>query len=248
MIHALSLLLLSVVNSHPLPPVPTNLGLGSLVIECPGVTKVRCNDSLDPSFTGTPTTSGECDPNHPATLTYTDSVQVPACEAQRFQTTIIRTWTATDSCGNTATCDQTIHVVKEIWNFDIKSPSCPNPFNLGANGMISMTIVGTAQRDVSTIDPSTVAIWTEDCAGGPVTPVRYHFEDKATPWPGGPACGCHTLGADGIMDLDFHFRRQDVENGLHLASYPSFSYVRIFVTAQTYDGCEILGTDCVRVQ
>jgi hypothetical protein len=111
-----------------------------------------------------------------------------------------------------------------------------------------MTLVGTSQHDVTTIDPSTIRIWTEDCQGGPVAPIRYNYEDKATPWPGGPACGCHTLGADGILDLNFHFRRADVENGLHLGSYPHFSYVRIFVTAQTFDGCGILGSDCVRVQ
>lgn len=222
--------------------------VGSLVIVCPATGKIACLESADPSETGMPTTSGECDPEIPATLTYTDSPEIPACEAQRFDYTITRHWTATDSCGNTATCDQVIHVLKQVWNFDIKSPSCPNPFNLGANGMISMTLVGTAEHDVSTIDSSSIRIWTEDCEGGPVSPIRFHYEDKATPWPGGPPCGCHELGADGYLDLDFHLRRSAVENGLDLASYPHFSYVRIFVTAQTYEGCGIVGTDCIRVQ
>jgi len=238
--------LLAIVSSTLLGAERANLG--SLTISCPATSKIGCNESLDPSVTGTPTTSGECDPAIPATLTYTDSVVVPPCEAQRFDANITRHWTATDSCGNTATCDQVIHVMKEIWKFDIKAQSCPNPFNLGAHGAISMTIVGSAEHDVATIDPSSIQIWTEHCEGGPVAPIRYHYEDKATPWPGGEACGCHTLGADGFLDLDFHFRRADVESGLHLDTYPHFSYVRIFVTARTQDGCGILGTDCVRVQ
>jgi hypothetical protein len=249
MLHTLApfLLALSATSTLRPVPVPVNPSLGALTIQCPGLAKVYCHESTDPSITGMPTTSGECDPNIPATLTYTDTPVSPPCDAQRFEAFVFRRWTATDSCGNTASCDQRIHVVKDIWNFDIKAPSCPNPFNLGANGMISMTLVGTSQHDVTTIDPSTIRIWTEDCQGGPVAPIRYNYEDKATPWPGGPACGCHTLGADGILDLNFHFRRADVENGLHLGSYPHFSYVRIFVTAQTFDGCGILGSECVRV-
>ena len=229
-------------------PEPPPAAQGALTITCPPVAKVFCGDSTDPEFTGVPTTSGECDPSQPADLTFTDSVMPHDCNAERFDSIIIRTWTATDSCGNSVSCDQRIDVVRQIWDFDIKAPSCPNPFPLGAGGLISMTIVGTADHDVTEIDPSSIEIWTEHCEEGPVTPIRFNYEDKATPFPGGTACDCHTLGADGHLDLNFHFRRSDVRNGLDLGSYPRGTFVKIFVSARLEDGCGILGMDCVRVQ
>jgi hypothetical protein len=240
--------LLAVLSSSPAQPQPAAANLGQLTITCPDLFKFTCGDDSDPGAAGTPTVTGECDPNIPATLTYVDSVVTEPCPANRFEAVITRTWTATDSCGNTASCEQTLDQIKQVWNLDIKSPSCPNPFLLGGNGVISMTIVGTAQNDVTNIDPATIQIWTTNCAAGPVAPIRYNYEDKATPWPGGLPCGCHTLGADGILDLNFHLKRSDVQAGLGLGSYPPFTYVRIFFSAQTLDGCGVIGSDCVRVQ
>jgi hypothetical protein len=241
-------LLAAVLVSSAPQPAPSTANLGQLTITCPPLAKFFCGESMDPEQTGTPIVSGECDPNIPATVTYSDAVTDQTCAANRFQRIVRRTWTATDSCGNSVSCDQILDVIKPIWDFDIKSPSCPNPFNLGGNGVISMTIVGTADHDVTQIDPSTIQIWTVNCGAGPVSPLRYNYEDKATPWPGGPACGCHTLGADGYLDLNFHLRRSDVEAGLGLGSYPNGSFVRIVFSAQTLDGCGIIASDCVRIQ
>jgi len=229
-------------------PAPAPAALFTLMIQCPDTAKVECGTSTDPSITGTPTTSGECDPNHPATLTYTDTIVPPSCVADRFDHFITRHWVATDSCGNTASCDQTIDVVKEVWSFDIKAPSCPNPFNRGSGGVISMTIVGAAGQDVTQIDVNSVRLYIEHCTAGPVAPIRYSYDDKTAPFPGGTFCSCWSRGPDGILDLDFTFRKSDVRTGLQLDGYPAGTYVRITVTGTLNSGCGFLGTDCVRVQ
>ena len=249
MLHSFAPFFLATLGSSTAQPEPAASTVGTLVIQCPALGKLTCGESIDPNDTGFPTASGECDPSQPATFTFSDSVLPHDCGAERFDSFIIRTWTATDSCGNTASCEQTIDLIREIWNFDIKAPSCPNPFNLGgANGVVSMTIVGTAQHDVTDIDPSTIEIWTEHCDEGPVTPLRYNYEDKATPFMPGRYCACTTQGSDGILDLNFHFRKTDVQNGLDLGAYPPFTYVKIYVSARLSNGCGILGQDCVRVQ
>jgi len=59
-----------------------------------------CADSIDPNQTSRPIVSDDC---VVPTVTFTDSVVVVDCV-----TTITRTWTATDDCGNTVSGDQTI--------------------------------------------------------------------------------------------------------------------------------------------
>lgn len=75
-------------------------------IHCPNDLTVECGASTDPSDTGSATASDDCDPA-PA-VSHVD-VETPGdCPQAK---SIARTWTATDRCGNTATCVQTITVV-----------------------------------------------------------------------------------------------------------------------------------------
>ncbi|MEM8906565.1 MAG: VCBS repeat-containing protein, partial [Bacteroidota bacterium] len=53
---------------------------------------------------GTPTVTDACDPS--VDLTYVDGTPTDFCSG-----TLIRTWTATDDCGNTATATQTIAII-----------------------------------------------------------------------------------------------------------------------------------------
>lgn len=72
-------------------------------ITCPPDVTLECPAETHPSRTGTATATDTCGA---VSVTYTDSVQ-PGC----FGTmTIRRTWTATDACGNTARCVQTITI------------------------------------------------------------------------------------------------------------------------------------------
>ncbi len=78
------------------------------ITECPNDT-VACNASLDPADLAPIEFNDNCDGN-PDT-SYVDS---PAqnCADPMFINMITRTWTVTDAGGNTATCDQVIHILK----------------------------------------------------------------------------------------------------------------------------------------
>src|SRR5262249_36546615 len=69
----------------------------------PGPSTIECPAA--PSF-ATPTATDACDPA--PTVTYTDVTALGSCPQA---TSMTRIWTATDACGNTSTCSQTITVV-----------------------------------------------------------------------------------------------------------------------------------------
>ncbi len=221
-----------------------------LVIECPPLAKILCGMSSSPVDLGEPTATSSCPGS--ITITYADQI-IPggACPADRFDHLILRTWTATDACGNVASCTQTVDVVRQIWSLDIKPTSCPNPINVGSNGnnaAVSIAILGTATQDVTQIDPASIQIWREGCLLGPVTPQDASYQDVAAPWVYGDPCGCTTAGPDGRMDLRLKFSRLQLVQGLGLAAFKKQAYVRLVVTARTWDGCGIVAGDCVRIQ
>ena len=88
------------------------------------------------------------------------------------------------------------------------------------------------------IDPATVTLEG-------VAPVKWHYEDVATPFPGDP-CDCHELGADGYMDFVFHVLTQDLVAAI--GPVPDRTMVVLTASGFLYDGMEIEGTDCMRVQ
>ena len=89
---------------------PTIACAPAAAIECPGT----------PSFPA-PMVSDLCDPN--PVLTFSDATTPGTCP-QEYSVT--RTWTATDACGNAASCSQTISVT------DNTAPGivCPAPVNV----------------------------------------------------------------------------------------------------------------------
>ncbi|MFH1219671.1 MAG: FlgD immunoglobulin-like domain containing protein [Candidatus Eisenbacteria bacterium] len=74
-------------------------------ITCPANTTIECSASSDPSNTGTATAIDNCDPA--PGVAHSDVVTPGNCAGNY---SIARTWAATDACGNTATCMQTITV------------------------------------------------------------------------------------------------------------------------------------------
>ena len=72
---------------------------------CAADVTVECTDSTDPADTGMSTATDACDPA--PVVTFADVTMAGVC-AQEY--TIARTWTATDACGNTSICLQTITV------------------------------------------------------------------------------------------------------------------------------------------
>jgi hypothetical protein len=137
---------------------------------------------------------------------------------------------------------------------DIKPGSCPNPFRLpqrvrDIKGALPVTILGTEDLDIMTIDPVTIRV-SRDCVGcEPVEPLRWSYEDVATPFEG-KLCGCHELGPDGYMDLTFKFRRKRLAKSLKLYDEAGET-IPLTITGNLkdeYGGTPIEGKDCVRIK
>jgi uncharacterized repeat protein (TIGR01451 family) len=123
-------------------------------ITCPANTTVECTGSTDPADTGMATGNDICGD---VTITHSDSSD-PGCGNTEV---ITRTWTATDECGLTASCDQVITVV------DTTDPSitCPADVTVecGANACTSPDCTGVATGNDNC---GTVAITFSDSSVG----------------------------------------------------------------------------------
>ncbi|OGQ99412.1 MAG: hypothetical protein A2521_12680 [Deltaproteobacteria bacterium RIFOXYD12_FULL_57_12] len=129
---------------------------------------------------------------------------------------------------------------------DIKPGSCPNPYNSKSLGVIPAAILGSTDFDVSTIDPATVRLTMEDMAG--VAPVRWNFEDVATPF-AGELCDCHDLNGDGFPDMTLKFDNQAVEAALDLSGQAGTT-VPLTITGnllEEFNNRPFSGKDCMRI-
>jgi len=124
------------------------------VITCPADLTVDCNASTDPSSTGFATATDNCDPS-PAII-YAD-VQVA--------NVITRTWTATDDCGNTDDCVQTITIT------DTTDPTitCPTAVSVQCPGDVPPPDIGSVTVS-DDCDPSPVVIHVSDVSDGNTCP------------------------------------------------------------------------------
>ncbi|MBK7873563.1 MAG: HYR domain-containing protein, partial [Saprospiraceae bacterium] len=73
------------------------------IITCPGDVTVDCRDIYNLEITGMAIATDNCDAN--PTIEYQDEVVAGDCE---WECTVKRTWMATDACGNSSSCVQTI--------------------------------------------------------------------------------------------------------------------------------------------
>jgi hypothetical protein len=125
---------------------------------------------------------------------------------------------------------------------DIKPVSCPNPLNVKSNGVIPVAILGTAELDVSQIDPSSVEL-----AG--VTPLRWSIEDVATPFNGAfqvDSLDCTEEGPDGIDDLTLKFDTQAVVEAIRGRDADDRTEVPVDLTGMI-DGTSFEGSDFVLI-
>lgn len=128
---------------------------------------------------------------------------------------------------------------------DIKPGSWPNPFNQKSKGVLPVAICGTEDFDITTIDPETIRLTREGIEEG-VAPIRWSYEDIATPYTGEPGGG-HALEGDGYLDLTLKFSTQEVYTTLELGEFKGLT-IPLIITGnlyEEYDGTPIRGQDYV---
>ncbi len=214
-------------------------------ITCPPDITIQPSDPNDPSYTGEATATDNCDPS--PVVGFADNVA-----ASVAGTVIERTWTATDACGNAASCMQTITVAELVAELDIKPGSCPNSFNPGSHGVLPVGLLGTAGFDVADVDPSSVRLSRADGVGGSVAPhegppgPHTVIADVGTPFDGDP-CECHDLEGDGIDDLSMKFKVDQLVPALQLDSVSPGALVELVVSGTLTDGRGFYASDCIRI-
>ena len=126
------------------------------VITCPANITVACTASTLPAATGSATATDNCDPI--LDIDYTDVITGGACPQER---TITRTWVATDDCGNSSTCTQTIFVD------DSSAPiiTCPTNITVQCTASTAPANTGTATA-TDNCDTSPTVTFSDVTAGG----------------------------------------------------------------------------------
>jgi len=123
---------------------------------------------------------------------------------------------------------------------DIKPTSCPNPLNVGSNGVVSVAILGTEGFDVTQVDPATVLLEG-------VAPLRWSLEDVATPYMGASedCMSCTTEGPDGFMDLVFKFNKQELVAAI--GEVEDGACIELILTGSLFDETDITGSDWMKI-
>jgi hypothetical protein len=148
---------------------------------------------------------------------------------------------------------------------DIKPMGCPNPLNVGSNGVLPFAILGTSDLDVTAIDPQTVTLagvvilskqetWNKGMKikthVSKLSPLRWSLEDVGTPYV--PFTGktdpyqCNDLGPDGYLDIVFKFDTQVI--AASLSDVKDNEVITLQLRGQLLDGTEISGEDVVIIK
>jgi hypothetical protein len=178
-------------------------------------------------------------------LTFQETVAVPNATPPGDYTCTV-TFIANDHPEEGAPIGQqtvNIRVVPIPVPLDIRPTSCPNPLNTNLKGVLPVAILGTADLDVTTIDPATLLLEG-------VAPLRWSYEDVATPYQ--PFLGkpldpyaCNEYGPDGFMDLVLHFDAQSIVAAIGPVS--DGDVLLLMLTGNFYDGRAIAGEDVVKI-
>ena len=108
-------------NESSCPQTIEVLDIQDPELTCATDVTIECDESTEPDNTGWTTATDNCSD---VTVTYQDAELDGQCPLVK---TIVRRWTATDACGNTTECDQTIEV------YDLEGPTITCPEDITAN-------------------------------------------------------------------------------------------------------------------
>ncbi len=137
-------------------------------VTCPVNVTIECDDPSDPTATGTATASGDnCSPDAQLTVTFSDISTQTANGCGNMNYTISRTWTASDPCGNTATCIQTITVEDNTPPMIICPPvvsiECDEDTSSANTGMATATDNCSGASDITIIFSDVSTQTTSGC-------------------------------------------------------------------------------------
>lgn len=136
---------------------------------------------------------------------------------------------------------------------DVRPGSCPNPLEVTAKGVLPAAILGSANFDVTQVDPASILLFRAD-QGDPakVSPLRWASEDVATPYE--PFIGktdadqCTAAGADGFPDLTMKFDTQAVVETLGDVSHREAVVLKLQADLlPEYGGSSVVGEDVVLI-
>ena len=127
---------------------------------------------------------------------------------------------------------------------DIRPGLCPNHLRLDSPLAIPIAVLGALDFELDLVDPETVVLYREG-APAEVEPAGYTYEDVGTPLVGG-LCACHLLRGDGLDDLEFFFRIEDIAAALGLEEFAG-DIVPLSLRGKLTTGEEFVGTDCALV-
>ena len=126
---------------------------------------------------------------------------------------------------------------------DIKPGGCPNPLNTKSSGVLPVAILGSADLDVTTIDPTSILL-------SGVQPIRSSLEDVGTPLVDANDCDCTKLGPDGWTDLTLKFATQQIVETIGEVEHGDILELKL--TGILYDPAPyerpIEGKDCIVIK
>ena len=129
------------------------------VITCPVDLTIECDEDIDPSNTGSATATDNCEPDNSLDIDYDDDASgLSGCNGSGV---LVRTWTATDDCGNASSCEQRITIE------DTTPPviTCPADLTIECDEDIDPSNTGSATA-------------TDNC--GPDNSLDIDYEDDAS--------------------------------------------------------------------
>jgi hypothetical protein len=218
-------------------------------VTCPADVTITCPESTDPADTGAATGLDTCGT---VVINLSDEV-TEAAAADVVMYSIVRTWTATDECGFSSACVQTITVLKVPSTLIIKQGACPAPLNLSSNGVLKMVIAGDADFDVDDIVLETVRLIRVDGGGvaawpSPGAPPGFMFQDINHPYVGPGPCSCsENQASDGIGDLRVTFRVDPLAEAFGFGDEVAGTVVELAIVGELANGCDFIGFDCVQI-
>ncbi|MFK7968843.1 MAG: hypothetical protein AB8F95_00680 [Bacteroidia bacterium] len=164
-------------NSTPCTQTITVGDNADPVITCPADVSISCDETTDPANTGMATAADACD-NAPV-ITFADVSTQGGSGCAVYSYTITRTWTATDACGNDASCIQTITVV------DNTAPAitCPANVSVECDASSDPAATGTATASDACDNAPVITF------GDTYTPIGNSVGSISRLWTATDACG-----------------------------------------------------------